>query len=642
MGVLSTLGRSTTEVSTEVVVDGYNLSQTFASDAFAAALEFLEDLKNQGLNLAAIPAVDADLGAINASIGAVSLPAPPVEPTGLTPAFPVAPADPVLTAVAGIALPNAPEFTTPDPVLATIASPAPFAGVEPTTPTLAALAFPDEPDSGLPSAPTLRSIALPEVPLLSLPFFSATLDPAPLTPAVSFGYTESAYSSALLTQLNTRLIEFIAGASTGLTPAVEQAIWDRARAREAPLLYRAREQAARGFAARGFSLPPGALVELMQQAEQIAIDKGASLSRDIMVKQAELEQANFQFAFGQAVALEGQLLQHANQVAARALDAAKYATQILIDLFNAEVSLFNSKSQAYQVEAQVYRERIAAEIARVDIYKAQLEGQKLIGELNQQDVALYSERIKAVLAVFELYKGRLEAVKIQQEQQKLSTELYRVQVEAFSVRSKAKADEFTGYKTQVEAEGLKVEAHKSLADAFNSKINGFKSLVEARVAVQDSDLKINQEIPLEVFKARSNAFQSLVQAEAERLRGLIGLYEGRTKVYSEQVRGEAVRVDAQATILKSEVDVKLAGANLSLEVLKANVVRLTEIARLLIASMDSGSRVAAQLAAASLSAVNLSASIGASASSSSSISDSTSRSTSESVSEVHTYNETPQ
>lgn len=166
-----------------------------------------------------------------------------------------------------------------------------------------------------------------------------------------------------------------------------------------------------------------------------------------------------------------------------------------------------------------------------------------------------------------------------------------------------------------------------MADAYQSKIAGFKALVDARVAAQDSEIKVNQEIPLEVFKARASSFQSLVQAEAERLRGLIGLYEGRTRVYSEQVRGEGVRVDAQATVLKAEVDVKTAKANLSLEVLKANVTRLTEIARLLVASMDSGSRVAAQLAAASLSAVNLSASIGASAGTSRTESNSTSTAT---------------
>lgn len=637
MALLSTLGRSTTEVSTEIVVDGYNLSQAFASDAFAAAVQFLEDLKQQGADLGSIPSVDADLGTINATIGAFSPPALPAEPAGLTPAFPTAPADPVLAPVGALSLPLPPEFTTADPVLATIAAPAPFSDAAPTAPALTTLTFPAEPDSAVPSAPSLRSLALPEVPQITLPFFTAILDPAPLKPTVSFGYTEAAYSSALLTQLNTRLLEFTAGAATGLSAAVEQALWDRGRSREAALLYRARENAARGFAARGFSLPPGALVELITQADQLAIDKAASLSREQVIEHAELEQRNFQFAFGQAVALEGQLLQHSDQVAARALDAAKYAAQILIDLFNAEVSLFNSKAQAYQVEAQVYRERLQAEIARIEIYKAQLEGQKLIGDLNQQDVALYSERIRAVLALFELYKGRLEAVKIQQEQQKLSTELYRAQVEAFAARSRAKADEFTGYKTQVEAEALKIEAHKSLADAYKSKIDGFKALVDARVAAQDSEIKVNQEIPLEVFKARASSFQSLVQAEAERLRGLIGLYEGRTRVYSEQVRGESVRVDAEATILKSEVDVKVAEANLSLEVLKANVTRLTELARLLVASMDSGSRVAAQLAAAALSAVNLSASIGASASSSKSTSDSTNTATSTSYSENHNY-----
>lgn len=640
MPLLSTFGRDVTDISTEIVQNGYNLSQAYASDAIDTALEFLDDLKNQGLTLAAIPAVDADLGNINATIGPVSLPPAPAEPAGLSPTFPAAPADPTLTPVAGLSLPEAPEFLTADPTLATIAAPAPFTDAAPAAPALTTLTLPAEPDAALPSAPTLRSLALPVVPQLNLPFFSATLDPAPLTPAATFSYTEAAYTSELLTSLNSRLVEFVAGASTGLSAAVEQALWDRGRAREAALLYRAREQAARGFSARGFSLPPGALVELITQADQIAIDKGASLSRDIMVKQAELEQANFQFAFGQAVALEGQLLAHSDQVAARALEAAKVTSQILIDLFNAEVSLFNAKSQAYQVEAVVYRERLAAEIARVEIYKAELEGQKLIGDLNQQDVALYSERIKAVLALFELYKGRLEGVKIQQEQQKLSTELYGVQVEAFAARSRAKADEFAGYKTQVEAESIKVEAHKSLADAYSSKIAGFKALVDARVAAQDAEIKVNQEIPLEVFKARASTFESLVQAEAERLRGLIGLYEGRTRVYSEQVRGEGIRVDAQATILKAEVEVKSTEANLELEVLKANVTRLTEIARLLIASMDSGSRVAAQLAAASLSAVNLSASIGASASESGSTSNSTSTSTNTSWSETHTYNET--
>jgi hypothetical protein len=592
-----------------LVVNGFHESRTHADTTYANAVTYLNGIRVDAAALLDIPDANVSLGAITNFVSKPTIPTAPTEPGGLTPSFPTAPAEPSLTGVAPLSVGDPPLFTAPDPVIDTILAPAAFSAAAPEKPALSSLALPTTPGYTLPTEPALLAISLPDVPLLSLPLFSAVLDAAPLTPVASFSFTETPYTTALLTTLNERLLTYVDGFSTGLLPAVEQAIWDRARAREAAVTARAREEAIRNFAARGFSMPGGALLELLARSDQEALDKSSSLSRDIAIKQAELEQTNFQFSFGQAIALEGQLLNHSNAVSQRAFEAARVTTQIAIDLFNAEVTLFNAKSQAYQVEATVYRERIQAEIARVEIYKAQIEGQRITGEINQQTVALYRERINAVLAIFELYKNQLEAVRIQQEGDKTRIEGYRAEVEAYDSLVKAKASEFDGYKTRVEGEGLKAEVHKSLAAAFNSKIEGYKALVQAKVAEKDSEIKVNQEIPLEKYKVQAQTFQSLVQAESERLRGLIGLFEGRVRVFSAQVDGETGRVNAEVQTLRAEVETKVATANVALENVKANIERLIESARILTGASQAGAQVSSQLAAAAMSAVNLSAGI---------------------------------
>ena len=593
-----------------------------SNTAFNNAITHLTTLQAAAGTLAAtleaIPEADVEIGTIEARVSAPTIPKAPDEPGGLTPSFPAAPGEPVLAGVAALSLAAPPEFTAADPVIDTILAPTAFSTAVPEKPTLSNVALPTTPGYSLPSEPALLAISLPDVPLISLPLFSAALDAAPLVPAVGFSFTETSYTTALLTKLNEQLLSYVSGFSSGLSAAVEQAIWDRARAREAAVTGRAREEAIRNFAARGFSMPGGYLVEALNRAEQEAIDKSASLSREIAIKQAELEQGNFQFAFGQAIALEGQLLNHANAVSQRAFEAARFTAQIAIDLFNAAVNLFNAKSQAYQVEAVVYRERLQAEIAKVEIYKAQVEGQRITGEVNQQTVALYRERINAVLAIFELYKNQLEAARIQQEGDKTRIEAYRAEVEAYDSLVKAKASEFDGYKTRVEGESLKAEVHKSLAAAFNSRIEGYKALVQAKVAEKDSEIKVNQEIPLEKYRVQSQTFQSLVQAEAERLRGLIGLFEGRVRVFGAQVDAEGTRVNAEVQVLRGEVETKVATANVALENVKANIQRLVEIARMIVGTTQAGAQVASQLASAALSAVNLSASISAGGSFSSS------------------------
>lgn len=204
---------------------------------------------------------------------------------------------------------------------------------------------------GVPSVdPNLQKIDL------NIDRFNSLLGTLPTNPTNTFAFTEIPYSSNLLTDLRARLLEWVNGASTGLLPSVEQAIWDRGRAREVTTSNRKAQEAVRSFAMRGFSKPQGALSLEIQDAAQEAQNASNTLSREVMIKQADLEQSNRRFSIEQAAKMEEALIAYTSQQMARVLESAKALQQFLIDIYGHEVT-------AYGVETQAYAARVGAETA---------------------------------------------------------------------------------------------------------------------------------------------------------------------------------------------------------------------------------------------------------------------------------------
>lgn len=191
---------------------------------------------------------------------------------------------------------------------------------------------------------------------LNIAAFNSLLGTVPNVPVNTFAFTEIPYSSTLLTDLRTQLLKWVDGVSTGIAPAVEQAIWDRGRAREVVTSNRKAREAIRSFAMRGFSKPPGALSLEVQDAIQEAQNNTVALSRDVMIKQADLEQTNRRFSMELAEKMEEAMIAYTNQQMQRALEKAKLLQQFIIDIYQQEVA-------AYGVIIQAYGARVGAETA---------------------------------------------------------------------------------------------------------------------------------------------------------------------------------------------------------------------------------------------------------------------------------------
>jgi len=166
--------------------------------------------------------------------------------------------------------------------------------------------------------------------------------------------------------------------------------------------------AASNFAMRGFAKPPGALSIEIAAALQEQQDKESTLSRDVAVKQAELEQANRHFAMTAIVQVAAEIIK------IYATDMAAFVARVDAEVKRAagEASVFESRTRAYvaQVQgastattasAQVYEaeSRVVIQEAGLHIEVLKANVQKMIAQLNALvEIAKGGAQVSAQLA----------------------------------------------------------------------------------------------------------------------------------------------------------------------------------------------------------------------------------------------------
>lgn len=250
---------------------------------------------------------------------------------------------------------------------------------------------------------------------LNIAAFNQLLGTAPTVPANNFAFTEIPYSSNLLTDLRAQLLAWVDGKSTGILPSVEQAIYDRGRAREAVASNRKAQEAVRQFAMRGFPKPPGALSLEIQDAAQAAQNNDISLNRDIIIKQAELEQSNRRFSMEQSWKMEEGMIAYTNQQMQRALDKARVLQQFIIDTFQQQVAEYGVQTQAYSArvgaETAAFKAKTDMQVAEANV---RMEAARIQLQTFIQEVTLTVEALKAGATVSaQLAASALSAMQVQ-------------------------------------------------------------------------------------------------------------------------------------------------------------------------------------------------------------------------------------
>lgn len=199
-------------------------------------------------------------------------------------------------------------------------------------------------------------------------------------PTTSFAFSEIPYTSTLHDAVVDDLIAQLVSSSTGLPADVEEAIWNRAKARTALENQRIREKLESDIASRGWELPGGPLQAAITEAIIEETRANADINEKIMIQQATMTLENRKSTLQFATVMEEQARNYANAVANRTLEAAKATVQMAIELVKGQIDYVLGLIEIYKADTIVYSERVkAASIelsSQIEVFKAQVQENK--------------------------------------------------------------------------------------------------------------------------------------------------------------------------------------------------------------------------------------------------------------------------
>lgn len=479
--------------------------------------------------------------------------------------------------------------------------------------------LPVAPSFQQPVLDALDAVTIPQFTFPTLPTFD---EQAPqfteVAPNVVINWIEPAYSSESLTEVQAVIRRMMAG-GTGLKKEIEEQLFERARQREDRVAAKAIATAHDTVANKGYVAPPGLLVAQVNAAiEQNQLAANA-LQRETQIKAADIEQENMRFAVQQSLAAENLLVNIFNNAAQRSFEMARFTVESQIQVFNSKVSLYNALASAYQTKAQVFKTKIDAALAALDVYRTQIEGQKVIGEINMQRVQAFNAKVQALLSYVEVYKAQMQGAQVKTEVIRAQLDAYRTDVQAYAEKLNAEKTRFDAYRTQIEGEVAKV----GILDAEARVYSAQAGVAEAAASVRAKQIQAD----VEVMQAETQRFAALVDRSKATLQAALSKVEARARVEGLKIQNLTAQSDAnrsknEATIRVGEqaLQTNIAITSASIEKFKVAMSKVMQEADLKARSLQAAGQITATLAGGAMAAQHVQASIGSSASDNTSVS----------------------
>lgn len=346
-----------------------------------------------------------------------------------------------------------------------------------------------------PLKPTRRSVVFPSLPVIDWGSFTATKpDPIVITPIHhSFLLDDISSEDELVPIIRNRLKNNILYGGTGLTAAVEEAIWKRDLERNELQLQDSIDKATQAWAKKGFVLPDGMLADTLSVLQKEYMDKLLDRSREISIKQAELEQTNIfksmEIGINLIATLFEQLYKYEELYLRCQEDYAKFSNEYI----ELQIKAHNDMVETYKAEVQIYEILLKAQMAKVELYKAQIEGAIAVITLNEAETKMYMAEIEAEV---KRYTGILEGNKIRADVfsakcqgamakakiEEIKIQAYAEQVKGYIAKYEAYAARVKGYEANMLAEKAKMEANAEHCRGQANLVNALSAYYNAGVS----------------------------------------------------------------------------------------------------------------------------------------------------------------
>ena len=531
---------------------------------------------------------------------------------------------------------TAPDFSATAPTFTTPSKPSQLAELTASLPTIdLTVGFPDAPDLIQPEAPTFTEHAVPVAPTTVLPSFGGVrptdLDAAPADlqtemdkayrgAAPQFITMATGYVDAELLKINpqyhaqlarieTQLTKYLDG-GTGLKPEIEEAIYNRARARNEIEAKKVQDAVFADTAARGFTLPGGAMMSALARARQDAANNANKTSNEIAIAQAEMEQKNLQFAVttsaGLRTAAINASLSYLNSIVALNGQASAYASSMvnaLVETYNATVRAYTAKLEGYKADAQVFQSLLQAALAGIEVYKAEIQALQALTQVDQAKVNVYQARIDVLTAMTGMYKTQVDAAVSKASLERLKIDVFQAQVQAYGAQVSAKNAEWQGYTAQISGNEAQARVFGSQAQAYSSQVAGYKAGIEAKsIAVQAA--ATTNDARAKLFTATMDGYKTVVQAKGEVARTQLENQRQQVVAFQAETAAAVAQFNVKSDYYKATSEIAIKNGQLSVEAMLKSAELAQSYGKTVAQLHQATAAVHANLAAAAMAGMN--------------------------------------
>jgi hypothetical protein len=478
--------------------------------------------------------------------------------------------------------------------------------------------FEDAPDFVPVDAPILGdllSITIPDFPVeLVVEFEGVRPDVNLAAPANTFSFEEDEYSSEVVDAVTAKLLE-IFNNGTGLPVAVAQAMRDSAYTEVDRNAEQARQQVDEEMASRGFNLPNGMLLAARRKVTYEAQRERNKLSRDIYIKEVDVQIDMLKTAMSTGIALEDVLIRLHISVMERRLQAARATIEAAINIFNARVQLENIKQALYVADAQVFEARLRGEQLKLERVKTQIEAEALKGQINEQTVKIYTEGFRALEANAQVYRSIIDGFKAKTDAKRAIIDGYTAYVQGQKAIVETNVAKAQFYAEKVRAEGLKQENYKIRAETYSAAIQGWSQASQAEIERYKAELQ-RLEIEARSYSTMLERQKFLLDVERTRIgaigndnQALVGAYGIASNAAISANEGKVRRVLALLEEAKAKSQIALQNGEINIR----NGISATDLE---LRKYETLSQVFSNLTASFAAAINVNAGIQDTASSS--------------------------
>lgn len=315
------------------------------------------------------------------------------------------------------------------------------------------------------------------------------------------------------------------------------------------------------WAARGFSMPQGAMAKRVDYVRTQGNLRASEASRALAVEAFKEKIQEVRLIFDRCLDVEQRLYDRFMQKKKHELDVVQLKFDFAKMRLNELKEVFQIRMDATKYFMETYKYYIEMTMKKMEIIRFQLEYLDYEMKIRKFAVDLYKQKVEAIMANVEVYKTMMDTVKVRIDTIKTQFDLYKTELDGFATESNFEKIKADLYGTQVQAEGQRLGLFETMAKNYIANIQGLSA--RADVLNKQQGLKLEAaKVDLQRYQSDLDYRRTILQEQSKANQDLTSNYVRQIEAFKTAVGMQLGVVDAKGKYAQVRANLKIANADM--------------------------------------------------------------------------------